>query len=611
MPLAESLGTVPAPATRQPPARIQIQNVRPQVDCGRYPVKATPGDAVELAATIFKDGHDILRAVVRYRPAGSRKWLERPLEPVGNDHWQGSFVPSDLGRWQFSIEAWVDRYATMLDELDRKLAAGQVDLAGERAEAELLFGPGDVEEWHAAAPGLGAKDRHGKVSSATLEVDVERERARFGSWYELFPRSWGGFKGVEKILPQLAELGFDVLYLPPVHPIGTTNRKGRNNAETAAAGDPGSPWAIGGPEGGHEAVNPELGSVRDFERMVERGRAVGCEICIDFAIQASPDHPWLEQHPEWFNRRPDGTLKYAENPPKRYQDIYNLNFDSEDWRGLWDALRDVVQTWVDRGVRIFRVDNPHTKPVPFWEWLIADIRLRDPEVIFLSEAFTRPAMMTTLAKAGFGQSYTYFTWKNTKVELVEFLELLLGWAPFYRPNFFANTQDILHEYLQKGGRPAFEARLVLAATLSPTYGLYSGFENCENVPLREGSEEYLDSEKYEVKQRTLDGPLLPLVQRLNEIRRAEPSLQRFENLRILETHGEHVLAYAKGTEIAVAVNLDPRLPREDVVVVPPGLGLPDEFPVLDLLTGERYRWRVGRNYVGLAPGGAHLMKVGA
>jgi len=581
------------------------------VDCGRYPVKVTQGDSVELAATIFKDGHDVLRAVVRYRPAGSRKWLEHPLEPIGNDRWQGSFEPSELGRWQYAIEAWVDRYATMLDELDRKLAAGQVDLAGETAEAELLFGPGDLEVWHAAAPGLGAKDRHGKVLSGTLEADAERERARFGSWYELFPRSWGGFKGVEKALPQLAELGFDVLYLPPIHPIGTTNRKGRNNALAAGAGDPGSPWAIGGAEGGHDAIHPGLGTDRDFDRLVKAGRTHGVEIALDFAIQCSPDHPWLEQHPEWFNRRPDGTLKYAENPPKRYQDIVNVNFDSEDWRGLWDALRDVVLHWCRRGVRAYRVDNPHTKSVPFWEWLIAEVRAEFPDTIFFAEAFTRPAVMTTLAKIGFSQSYTYFTWKNTKAELVEFLELLLGWAPFYRPNFFANTPDILHEYLQEGGPPAFEARLVLAATLSPSYGIYSGYEQFENVPVAAGSEEYLDSEKFEIKQRTLDGLLLPLVQQLNEIRRAEPALQRFENLHLLDTHGEHVFAYAKGTEIAVAVNLDPRLPREDVVVVPPGLGLPDEFPVLDLLTGKRYRWRIGRNYVGLAPGAAHLMKIGA
>ncbi len=602
---------MPPLRAKQPP-RIQIQNVEPQIDCGRYPVKRTLGDLVEITADIFKDGHDQLRAVVRYRPGGTRTWLERPLEFLGNDRWRGDFAVTELGRWQFTIEAWVDRYATLLDELDRKIVAKQRDLTGETAEGEALFGGGELEDWRATAPELGTRHRHGKASlGATLEVDVERERARFGSWYELFPRSWGGFEGVEKLLPQLADLGFDVIYLPPIHPIGTTNRKGRNNALVAAAGDPGSPWAIGGPEGGHDAIHPELGTQQDFDRLVEAAHANGLEIALDFAIQCSPDHPWLRKHPEWFNRRPDGTLKYAENPPKRYQDIYNVNFESEDWQGLWQALRDVVQVWVDRGVKVFRVDNPHTKPVPFWQWLIGDIRARDPEVIFLSEAFTRPAMMTALAKIGFGQSYTYFTWKNTPAELIELVEQLRSWAEYYRPNFFANTQDILHEYLQQGGRPAFEARLVLATTLSPAYGIYSGFERCENVPLRPGSEEYLHSEKYEVKQRSLEGPLLPLIKRLNAIRRAEPALQRFENVRFLETHGEHVLAYAKGNEIAVAVNLDARLAREDVVVVPPGAGFPSQFPVRDLLTGERYRWRVGRNYVGLAPGQAHVMKIGA
>ncbi len=603
---------MPLPSLKQPPARIQIQDVRPQVDCGRYPVKSTQGDPVAIAANIFKDGHDILRAVVRYRHEDTRKWLERPLEPVGNDHWEGQFDASVLGRWQFTIEAWVDRYATLLDELDRKLAAGQTDLSSELSEAEALFGPGTVDDWHAAAPKLGAKDRHSKASlPRPLEVDVERERARFGAWYELFPRSWGGFKGVQKVLPQLAALGFDVIYLPPVHPIGTTNRKGRNNALVAEKGDPGSPWAIGGPDGGHDAVHAELGTLKDFDRLVEEARKHGLEIALDFAIQCSPDHPWLKAHPEWFNRRPDGTLKYAENPPKRYQDIYNVNFDSEDWPGLWEALRDVVLHWCRHGVRAFRVDNPHTKSVPFWEWLIGEVRDEFPDTVFFAEAFTRPAMMTTLAKIGFSQSYTYFTWKNTKAELTEFLQMLLEWAPYYRPNFFANTPDILHEYLQEGGPPAFEARLVLAATLSPSYGIYSGYEQFENVPVTAGSEEYLDSEKYEIKERKLDGPLLPLVQKLNAIRRAEPALQRFENLRLLGTHGEHVFAYAKGTEIAVAVNLDPRAPREDVVVVPPDIGLPDEFPVRDLLTGERYRWRIGRNYVGLGPGQSHLMKIGA
>ncbi|HUP32929.1 MAG TPA: maltotransferase domain-containing protein [Gaiellaceae bacterium] len=601
---------MPSPAPRQPPPRIQIQDVRPQVDCGRYPVKATDGDPVGVSATVFKDGHDILRAVVRYRPAGARRWLEQPLEPVGNDRWEGSFEVTALGRWQFTVEAWVDRYATLLDELGRKLAAGQKELAGELSEAEALFGPGSLEEWRAAAPALGANDRHGKTSlDRPLEVDAERERARFGAWYELFPRSWGGFRGVERALPELAELGVDVVYLPPIHPIGTTNRKGRNNALAAAKGDPGSPWAIGGPEGGHDAIHPELGSAEDFERLVAAARANGLEIALDFAIQCSPDHPWLRDHPEWFNRRPDGTFKYAENPPKRYQDIYNVNFDSEDWPALWEALRDVVVHWCRHGVRAFRVDNPHTKSVPFWDWLVREVRAEFPETIFFAEAFTRPAMMTTLAKTGFSQSYTYFTWKNTKAELTEFLNQLLGWAAFYRPNFFVNTPDILHEYLQAGGRPAFEARLVLAATLSPSYGIYSGYERFENVPVAKGSEEYLDSEKYEVKQRTLDGPLLPLVRKLNEIRRAEPALQRFENLRLLDTHGEHVFAFAKGAELVVAVNLDPLAAREDVVVVPPGLGLPDELPVRDLLTGEGYRWRVGRNYVGLAPGGAHVMKI--
>jgi len=602
---------VPKLPSKRPP-RIQIQNVRPQVDCGRHPVKATTGDRIAVTADIFKDGHDVLRAVVRYRPLGTRKWNERPLEPLGNDHWAGSFEVTQLGRWQFGIEAWVDRGSTLLDELQRKLDAEQVDLTGEVAEIEALLGPGTVEEWRDRALELAPKDRYGKASlEQPLEVDVERERARFGSWYELFPRSWGGFRGVAKVLPQLAELGFDVVYLPPVHPIGTTNRKGRNNALVAEPGDPGSPWAIGGPEGGHDSIHPELGTWKDFDAMVESGRAAGVEVALDLAIQCSPDHPWLTEHPEWFSRRPDGTLKYAENPPKRYQDIYNVNFDSEAWQALWEELRRVVFGWCKRGVRIFRVDNPHTKSVAFWEWLIAEVRDAYPDTVFLSEAFTRPAMMTTLAKVGFGQSYTYFTWKNSKAELIELVEQIRGWSAFYRPNFFTNTQDILHEYLQHGGPPAFAARLVLAGTLSPTYGIYSGFEHHESVPLREGSEEYLNSEKYELKSRKLDGPLLPLVRRLNEIRRAEPALQRFENVRFIETHNEQLLGYAKGRELFVVVNLNPFEPREGIAVATPETGLPPEFRVTDLLSGERYRWRLGRNYVGLPPGGAHVLKVEA
>jgi starch synthase (maltosyl-transferring) len=504
------------------------------------------------------------------------------------------------------VAAWTDRLATWQDEVRRKVEAGQEDLAGELSEGAVLLGRETltVEEGLAAESG----DRDGEVVSGALEVDVDRVLARFGSWYELFPRSWGGFMGVAAVLPELAELGFDVVYLPPVHPIGTTNRKGPNNTLDAAPGDPGSPWAIGSAEGGHDAINRELGTWAEFDAMVAAAKDAGVDLALDFAIQCSPDHPWLKEHPEWFNRRPDGTLKYAENPPKRYQDIYNVNFDSEDWRGLWQALLDVVLGWVERGISVFRVDNPHTKPVAFWEWLIAEVRRDHPDVIFLAEAFTRPSMMTTLAKLGFAQSYTYFTWKNTKAELAEYVSQLLDWSEFYRPNAFVNTPDILHEYLQVGGPPAFEARLVLAGTLVPTYGLYSGFENFENVPVRPGSEEYLDSEKYEAKARTLDGPLLPLVAALNLARRAEPALQRLDNFRWLETENDALVAYAKDDVVCV-VNIDPFAEREGVCVVPVALGYPPAFEVRDLLTGAAFTWRAGRNYVQLGPGKAHVLKV--
>jgi starch synthase (maltosyl-transferring) len=594
-------------------ARIQILDVTPQVDCGRHPVKACSGDRVVVGATIVSDGHDVLRGVVRYRPRGERRWREQPLEPLGNDRFEAAFQVDGLGRWEYRVQAWVDRYAAWLSEHDRKVAAGQSDLAGELSEGKALFGAGTVDEWRTSAPARGLKERDDAAQSRKLEVDVERERARFGTWYELFPRSWGGFRGVAAVLPELAALGVDVVYLPPVHPIGETNRKGRNNNETAGPGDPGSPWAIGSAEGGHDAIHPGLGTEDDFRALVEAAGEAGIELALDFAIQMSPDHPWLEQHPEWFRRRPDGSIKYAENPPKRYQDIVNVDWDTPDREGLWQALRDVVLGWCERGVRAFRVDNPHTKPIPFWEWLIAEVRAVHPETIFLSEAFTRPAMMTTLAKVGFSQSYTYFTWKNTKAELVEFFEQLHSWSAFYRPNLFANTPDILHAYLQHGGRPAFEARLVLAATLSPSYGIYSGYEACENAPVREGSEEYLNSEKYEIRERRLEGPLLPLFRRLNEIRRASPALQRLESLTWLETHSEALIAYAKRQDddaVVVVVNLDPFAAREGLAIVPPELGLPAAFPVADQLTGDRYAWRTGRNYVRLAPGAAHVLKVG-
>jgi starch synthase (maltosyl-transferring) len=602
---------VPLPKTNKPPVRIQIQDVRPQVDCGRYPVKRTEGERVEVTATIFRDGHELLGAAVRYKPAGAARWLEAPLEALGNDRWAGSFVVDRCGIWRFRVEAWVDRIASYQEEIRRKADAGQADLSSELAEGAALLGRESLTVEEALA--VRAGDRSGKASSPAYEVDVDRMLARFGAWYELFPRSWGGFEGVRKRLPELAELGFDVVYLPPVHPIGRSSRKGRNNALVAGPDDPGSPWAIGSAEGGHEAVAPELGTLEEFERLVADARSLGLEVAIDFAIQCSPDHPWLEQHPEWFYRRPDGTLKYAENPPKRYQDIYNVNFDCEDWQGLWAALRDVVLLWVERGVTVFRVDNPHTKPVQFWEWLIEEVRRGHPEVIFLAEAFTRPAMMQTLAKAGFAQSYTYFTWKNSRWELLEFMGQLLEWREYFRPNCFVNTPDILHEYLQRGGPPAFEARLVLAATLSPSYGIYSGFEHFENVPVREGSEEYLDSEKYETKRRRLDGPLLPLVAKLNAARRDNPALQRLDDITFLDAENEHLFAYLKRSgdnALICVVNLDPSSPQEGVCILPVSTGLPPAYRVRDLLAGETWTWHIGRNYVRLEPGRSHILRIG-
>jgi starch synthase (maltosyl-transferring) len=423
---------------------------------------------------------------------------------------------------------------------------------------------------------------------------------------------------VQRQLPRLAELGFDVVYLPPIHPIGRKNRKGRNNALTAAPGDPGSPWAIGAAEGGHDAVHPELGTIEELRGLTAAARELGLDVALDFAIQASADHPWLEEHPEWFHRRPDGTLKYAENPPKRYQDIYNFNWDSPDWRALWDALLKVVLQWVDCGVKVFRVDNPHTKPFTFWEWLIAEVHGQDRDVVFLAEAFTRRAVMRQLAKLGFSQSYTYFTWKNSRWELTEYVSELAysGEQEYFRPNFFANTPDILHAYLQHGGAPAFEARLVLAATLSPSYGIYSGYEHFENVPVREGSEEYVDSEKYEAKERALDGPLLPTIQKLNLARRDNPALHHLDNVWFLETESEALIAYGKraGSNIVlVVVNIDPHQAQEGVAVVPAELGTPPAFFVHDLLSDEHYGWRIGHNYVRLEPGvrQAHVLRVEA
>jgi len=641
------------PAPEQAPRRILIQYPSPLVDGGRYPAKRCVGDRVTISADVFRDGHELLRAVVRYRGPGDRRWREAELRRIdahlGGVRWAIEIGLDRCGGWQYTIEAWTDVFGTWRDELERKVAARQQDLAGELSEGIVLLraaaqrartnrartliegavkaladraAPQESKHEVALAEELFAaverdQERHGKVSlEQPVTIEVDRERARFGAWYELFPRSWGGLAGVRKQLPRLAELGFDVLYLPPIHPIGLTNRKGRDNALTAGPKDPGSPWAIGDRDGGHEAVHRELGTIDDLRALTAAAREHGIDVALDFAIQCSADHPWLREHPEWFHHRPDGTLKYAENPPKRYQDIYNVNWESEDWRGLWDALLRVMLQWVDCGVKVFRVDNPHTKPFAFWSWLIGEVQAHDRDVIFLAEAFTRRAVMRHLAKLGFSQSYTYFTWKNARWELTEYVSELAysGEQEYFRPNFFANTPDILHAYLQQGGPAAFEARLVLAATLSPSYGIYSGYESFENVAVREGSEEYLHSEKYELRSRALDGPLLALIQRLNFARRENRALHELSNITFLDTANDGLVAYAKqsqGNTVIVVVSIDPHVAQEGVAVVPANLGLPPSFGAHDLLSDERYQWRIGPNYVRLAPGvrQAHVLRV--
>lgn len=603
---------------------------------------------LQVSADVFRDGHEQLRAVARYRSPTDRRWREAPLLPVDAHEdgvrWEGELaLAGPLGRWRWQVVAWVDRFASWAEELERKLDAGQQDLSGELSEGVLVLRDAAAQLRGAArrrvltaADALAAEnadprlaldpdlaavlkqypDRSEQAKGEELAIQVDPVLARFGAWYELFPRSWGGLPGTIEQVPRLAELGFDVLYLPPIHPIGLRNRKGRNNTLVAGPGDPGSVYAIGSPEGGHTAVDPHIGTLDDVDRLVARLDEHGMKLALDFAIQCSADHPWLSEHPQWFNRRPDGTLKYAENPPKKYQDIYNFDFDCADWRGLWRALLAIVRFWIGHGVRVFRVDNPHTKPLPFWEWLLAEVRRTDPDVIFLAEAFTRRRMMQALAKIGFQQSYTYFTWKNARWEITEYFSELAhsGEQEYFRPNAFVNTPDILTEYLQVGGPNAFPVRLLLAATLSPSYGVYSGFESFEHTPVRQGSEEYLDSEKYELRERALDGPLLELIGQLNRARRDNSALQRLENLRFLETHNEALIAYLKrdGDNVVVTVvNIDFEHPQEGLVELPWDLGLPAEFTVTDLVSVERFDWRTGGNYVRLVPGerAGHVLRV--
>jgi len=667
--------------------KIVIEDVYPELDCGRYAVKREVGDVVEVRADIFKEGHDAIAAAVRYRTEHDAEWHEARMHFVDNDRWGGSFRVTRNTRYLFTVVAWTDWFGSWASDLRKKYDAGQdvllelvegaqivhrsLEMAPrgdrERIESFLREMIGDPE---LAAPGwitpaswpqveaslrseadrtlaervaaaldpelLDLMERYPARDDLTqydrvLPVQVDRVAARYASWYELFPRSMsddparhGTWDDVIAKLPYVRDMGFDVLYFPPIHPIGRKFRKGKNNTLNPTPDDPGVPYAIGGEEGGHTAVHPELGSLEDFRRMVAAAHEHGLEIALDFAIQVSPDHPYAREHPGWFFVRPDGSIKYAENPPKKYQDIYPLNFYGDDWESQWEEWRDVILHWVENGVKIFRVDNPHTKPVQFWEWLIREVQRDHPETIFLSEAFTRPKMMRALAKAGFTQSYTYFTWRNFKGELIEyFTELTQGpMREYFRGNLFPNTPDILPEFLQRGGRPAFMIRAVLATTLSSVYGIYSGFELCENTPLAPGKEEYLNSEKYEIKAWDWDRPgnIRPLVTRLNQVRRENPALQEYENLRFYGADSDDVLFYGKMTPdrsnmVFVAVSLDPFEAHETTLWFPldqMGIGVRDAWEVEELLTGERHFWHGSGQRVRLDPGApARIFRVRA
>ncbi|CAN5691404.1 alpha-1,4-glucan--maltose-1-phosphate maltosyltransferase [soil metagenome] len=618
--------------------RVVVENVSPEIDGGRFPIKRTLGERVRVTADLFADGHHAIAAALLYRRRGEPAWLEVRMEPDGNDQFSAAFAVLELGTYEYTVEGWIDHFTSWRLELSKKFAAGQ-EVSSELLEgAELIAGLPQaaslrntalsIEERVTIALGSELHDQMSSRADRTaatryervLAVTVDPERARFGAWYELFPRSAGSdpsrsatFDEAAGRLPYVASMGFDVLYLPPIHPIGRSFRKGPNNTLNATAGDPGSPWAIGSEAGGHKAIEPGLGTLEDFDRFVATARTHGLEIALDLAYQVSPDHPYVGEHPEWFSRRPDGTIKCAENPPKKYQDIYPINFESSDWDALWQELKSIIEFWIAHGVKIFRVDNPHTKSFRFWEWALTSIKSEHPETIFLSEAFTRPKIMKYLAKAGFSQSYSYFTWRNTAAQLTEYFTELTQTdvRQYLRPNLFANTPDILHEYLQQGGRPAFQIRLILAATLGASYGIYSGFELAESVPVKPGSEEYLDSEKYQIRPRNFDHPhsLAELIARVNTIRREHPALQRDWGLQFHKTDNPQLIAYSKRSDddsdvVMVIVNLDPFFMQHGHVQLPLadwGGSSDDTLEVADLLSGERYYWRGEWNYVRLDP----------
>ena len=634
-----------------------IEKVAPQVDGARFAVKRVVGEDIVVSADCFAHGHERVACVVRYRGPGDAKWTELEMQPLGNDRWQARFTVDRLGAWQYRVACWIDHLTSWRDGFLRRVDAEDLRIAAV-AGAELVAasaanaGGAERERLEQWSQGLREQPqperlralatdeallelarRHAPRSGATQTVPfpafVDRERARFSAWYECFPRSMaaqpgahGTFADLEARLDDIRAAGFDVVYLPPIHPIGRTKRKGRNNVPVSQPGDVGSPWAIGAAEGGHTAIHPQLGTIEDFRRLVRAARSRGLEIALDVAFQVAPDHPWVAEHPLWFRRRPDGSVQFAENPPKKYEDIYPLDFDTRDWRALWRAMRDVFHFWLAHGVEIFRVDNPHTKPFPFWEWLIRDIRRDHPRAIFLAEAFTRPRVMHRLAKLGFSQSYTYFTWRVTKAELTEyFTELAQSPArEYFRPNCWPNTPDILPYHLQNAPLEAFRIRLLLAATLAASYGIYGpAFELGENRPRDADSEEYLDSEKYEIKrwEAQRSAGLAPLIARLNAIRRAHPALQSDWSLVFHPTDNDQLLCYSKragGDRILVAVNLDPRNVQNGWVEIDlAALDLPEDAPcsVHDLLGGETYQWRGRRNFLQLDPraGPAHIFEV--
>jgi len=634
-------------------SRVIIEAAAPEVDGGVFPAKRVVGDVVVVEADIFADGHDLIAAVVLHRHDSEKKWREVAMRPLANDRWRAEFTVERLGFHRFTFEAWIDHFATWHRDLKKRIDGGatEEDLrvqlqigsqyvraalaranARDRRKLQAILDERSLEELGGGdVLALMARNTERKFAArypTELPIEVDPPRAAFSTWYELFPRSaaseegrHGTFRDVEAQLPRVARMGFDVLYLPPIHPIGTTFRKGRNNAVEAKAEDAGSPWAIGGEEGGHKAVHRELGTIDDFARLVTKAKEKSIDIAMDIAFQASPDHPYVRKHPQWFLMRPDGTVQYAENPPKKYQDIYPFHFESDAWTELWDELRDVFAFWIGKGVRVFRVDNPHTKPLPFWEWCIRDLKREWPDLIFLAEAFTRPKIMYRLAKAGFTQSYTYFAWRDTKAELTEYFEEITKppVSDFFRPNAWPNTPDILTEFLQFGGRPAFTMRLILAATLSASYGIYGPpFERMVPAARESGSEEYFDSEKYQVQHwPPSDDDLSELIARVNRIRRENPALQQNTTLRFHSTTNEQVICYSKsaGDNIVITVvNLDPHNTHSawlDLDLLALQLDGHRSFQVHDLLSGARHVWTGARNFVQLNPHvvPAHIFRI--